>query len=765
MDIDTAEELDSLGIREVLDHDSRPTFVLDLDPDEGSPSESNSLQLIFCNSALRSHEKLLDIVTSGVDDEPEDFADQRYESFKDWAAGVTTYDDSKDVFPLSHVYAGLLWTGSTIRQRWRLVSGNLLWAIDTPFGDLSMGPPGEVSTGGLRAARASEGHRQKPTAAPKKQPVSQVEARSQTATDSTTLVSAQHQQASKPADLPKTSDGSSENTGGSSQSKASLTLASPEKIVTDWTVPNPKGILTPHLEFARTIDWASTPLGSMETWSPEFRQVANLLMNNPHPASLFWGSDLTMIYNEAYAAEVAGNKHPSLMGTGFSGPFSELWEAVSPLFAECARTGISIRKENDYLPIERHGFLEETFFSWSWTPIYGGTKKIQGFYNAPFETTQQEVYRRRMQTINTLGASVAQAKTIKQFWRAVLDGLEHNEFDVPFALLYSVGEGEEGDHSSMSSESTISLKTCHFEGSIAVPDGHIAAPQHLDLKRSREGFVPSFREAMRTREPTLLRTRDGTLPESLLEGVNWRGFGDPCREAIIFPVRPTNTDMVLAFLLLGVNPRRAYDDGYKAFSNMLNRQLATSLASVILFEEEVRRNRDAAEAAALEQEHLTQELALQMSRLRRMTESSPLGMFLISPDGVLREGNDRLFEMTGLSRESLDEMSWMECIMESSLSNMQEGWHHMMTEHSPWSGELQLKDRALATAILEGEYIDYWVMFTAQPEFASDSSLRSIMGSMTDISHLKWAQGLQERRLKEAEETRRQQNDFIDITR
>ena len=65
-----------------------------------------------------------------------------------------------------------------------------------------------------------------------------------------------------------------------------------------------------------------------------------------------------MLYNEAYAEEVAGHKHPNLMGTGFSGPFSELWDAVKDIFAECARTGISIRKEDDYLPIERHGFLE-----------------------------------------------------------------------------------------------------------------------------------------------------------------------------------------------------------------------------------------------------------------------------------------------------------------------------------------------------------------------------------------------------------------------
>lgn len=61
-----------------------------------------------------------------------------------------------------------------------------------------------------------------------------------------------------------------------------------------------------------------------------------------------------MLYNEAYAVEVAGRKHPSLMGTGFSGPFSEVWDSVKDVFAECGRTGVSVRKGDDSLPIERH---------------------------------------------------------------------------------------------------------------------------------------------------------------------------------------------------------------------------------------------------------------------------------------------------------------------------------------------------------------------------------------------------------------------------
>jgi hypothetical protein len=93
---------------------------------------------------------------------------------------------------------------------------------------------------------------------------------------------------------------------------------------------------------------------------------------------------------------------------------------------------------------------------------------------------------------------------------------------------------EEG--ASQCSSSSQSMKCCLLEGTLGVPDDHPAAPKRLDLKRSKGGFVPSFRDAMQTREPTLLTITDGTLSESLMAGFEWRGFGEPCREAVVCPV-------------------------------------------------------------------------------------------------------------------------------------------------------------------------------------------------------------------------------------
>ncbi len=532
--------------------------------------------------------------------------------------------------------------------------------------------------------------------------------------------------------------------------------------VTDWTVAHPKGLLSDHVQYARTVDWVKTPLGPMESWSREFRQAANLCMANPHPAALFWGSELTMLYNEAYAAEVAGKKHPSLMGTGFSGPFAELWDYAGPIFAECARTGTSVRKDYDYLPIDRKGIVEETFYNWSFTPLYGGTDRILGFYNAPFETTQEVVGKRRMQIITRLGESTARVKTVQDFWPCVIACFEDCHYDIPFAFLYSIDDADRMTEAAASPNGA-TAKTCQFQGSLGVPAGHTATPPQLDINGSSDGFIPSFRKAMRNQEATLLNVRDGSLPEAMIADFHWRGFGDPCHQAIVLPVRPTNEDRVLAVLVLGIAPRRIYDDEYEAFVRTLNRQLATSLASIILYESEVRRSREAAAVAAKQQELLKEELSLQANRMRRMTEFSPLGMFFISPEGVLLEANDQFFEMTRIDRECQEPMSWTNCVADTSLESIRCAWAQMHDARTSWSGELLLKSHH-ASGTQSQENLEHWVLFTAHVETRKDGLLKSVMGSITDISHLKWAQNLQMRQLEEAEEMRKRQNEFIDIT-
>lgn len=176
--------------------------------------------------------------------------------------------------------------------------------------------------------------------------------------------------------------------------------------------------------------------------------------------------------------------------------------------------------------------------------MYGGTKDILGLYNAPFETTQQIRGARALQTLLRLGQETNLAKSVSTFWPQILKGLSDNVFDFPFAILYSVSDDMEDENQSQCSETSQSFRSCILEGSLGIPEGHPATPHRLDLKRSRGGFIPAFRDALQTREPKILSTKDGTLAESLIEGFEWRGFGEPSREAVVCPIRPTSGEAV-----------------------------------------------------------------------------------------------------------------------------------------------------------------------------------------------------------------------------
>jgi hypothetical protein len=101
-------------------------------------------------------------------------------------------------------------------------------------------------------------------------------------------------------------------------------------------------------------------------------------------------------------------------------------------------------------------------------------------------------------------------------------------------LLYSVSED---------------VGLCVLEGSLGVPQGHRSAESPLDLQKSNGGFAPYLRESMKSKGAVLLTTEDGTLSYDLIEGLVWRGWGDPCRAVVVCPIYPTTGESILGFLV------------------------------------------------------------------------------------------------------------------------------------------------------------------------------------------------------------------------
>ncbi|CAJ2500598.1 Uu.00g034510.m01.CDS01 [Anthostomella pinea] len=738
--------LQSIGILELLERDDRPTFIVDgANPANTTPGP---FAVLYANPALHVSDAIRHLIfVDFQDDADAKGGKDQFSGFKNWVKSGGVNVDGLDVFMPAYHYGGVDWTCSTLRNRFRFVSANRSAAS---IARTSPEPSHEREPSVESRSRGLTPNAQPKTPSdiviPDRDYFGNVEDDGQPSVGS---------DAGEPVSLHRSTDFT-----------PSVTLSSPRPSF-DWTRIPLTPDLPEHVRFARTRDWASTPLGPIEDWSAELLAMANMVMGSPHPAAMYWGREFTAIYNEAYVA-MAGQKHPKLMGQSYKEAWNEIWPEVAAVFEGAWESGQATMKNDDRLILKRNGFNEETFFSWSIVPLVGDDGSVVGLYNPAFENTRRKVAERRMHTLREVGEKTALAREVKGFWTLVHEGLEYNEDDVPFNLVYSVTEDPESDVSSMHSGSFVNPPHLILEASVGVPQGHQCLVSALDLRTSNEGFAPYMRESMsNSGRPVILSAEKGTLPEGLMDGFEWRGGGEPCHSIVIFPVHPTTgSESVVGFIVMGVNPRRPFDEDYELFVNLLSRQLATSLASVVLFEEEIRRGQKAAQMAAADRQELTKQLHIRTQEVEeselkftRMAEFAPVGMFIANHMGHITYCNDMWWDISRHNR-SHSVNNWMQSVKDEDRPALEKVWHHLITEKVAITHEFRFK-----CSRHEGEtVIDTWVLMSAYPERNVNGGIKGIFGCITNISQQKLAEQIQMHRREEAVELKRQQENFIDIT-
>ena len=143
----------------------------------------------------------------------------------------------------------------------------------------------------------------------------------------------------------------------------------------------------------RAHDWSSSPLGAPATWPQSLRSVVGLLLGSKFPMFVAWGRDLGFLYNDAYA-EILGAKHPRALGARFHDIWSEIWPDISPLI-DAALAGEATYREHLPLLMNRKGFDEQTWFTFSYSPVRDESGRVAGMFCAVAETTGQVLAERR----------------------------------------------------------------------------------------------------------------------------------------------------------------------------------------------------------------------------------------------------------------------------------------------------------------------------------------------------------------------------------
>ena len=178
----------------------------------------------------------------------------------------------------------------------------------------------------------------------------------------------------------------------------------------------------------RELDWAKTPLGPLEGWPQSLRIAVGICLTSRFPMFVWWGPEHVNIYNDAYIP-ILGARHPRALGRPARETWSEIWSVVGPQADAVMVAGEATWNERVLLVMERHGYPEETYFTWSYSPIYDESGGIGGVYCACVEETSRVMTERErdrlMREIETERMRLAEAFSQAPSFLAILRGPEH----------------------------------------------------------------------------------------------------------------------------------------------------------------------------------------------------------------------------------------------------------------------------------------------------------------------------------------------------
>jgi PAS domain-containing protein len=207
--------------------------------------------------------------------------------------------------------------------------------------------------------------------------------------------------------------------------------AYPDAVATRWgevSVPSRRPLDRPgHGPEARALlafPWETTPIGPVDSWPDQLRLLVQVILSSEFPMMIVWGRDYTQLYNDAFRPILGTGKHPGALGRSARETWAEIWDEIGPLFARVF-AGEAVWNADHRLLINRNGYDEETFFTYSYSPIHDESDLVAGLLVVATETTAQVVDRRRLSCMRDLAAALVGATSIESVTDATIDALRN----------------------------------------------------------------------------------------------------------------------------------------------------------------------------------------------------------------------------------------------------------------------------------------------------------------------------------------------------
>ena len=381
----------------------------------------------------------------------------------------------------------------------------------------------------------------------------------------------------------------------------------------------------------RRHDWAATSLGPPERWPNALKVALRLLLTSRFEMWLGWGPDINFFYNDAYRPTL-GIKHPRALGTPTRVLWAEIWDDIKDRIDTVYTQGEATWDRALLLFLERNGYPEETYHTFSYSPLIGDAGAVEGMFCAVSEETDRVINERRLASLRELASGLATTTDRTSVMQMVEASLAANPHDLPFSLVYLFDEA---------GRATLATSTGTTTPDLIAPVQPDADPWGLD--RIWAGGAKH------------------RLNVSAWQGVPSGAWDRPPGEAAVIPLIGQGGERPFGALVVGLNPFRPGDEGYTPFLKLLAGQIASSLASAQVHEAEVARaaalaeavllRQQAAEALALANLQLTSEVeqrTAERDRLRDLFEQAPSFMSVLrGPDHVFDLANAAYLRLVG----------------------------------------------------------------------------------------------------------------------
>jgi len=315
----------------------------------------------------------------------------------------------------------------------------------------------------------------------------------------------------------------------------------------------------------RERDWAKTPLGSPTQWQQSLKTAVRIMLTSRQAMFVWWGEELINLYNDAYKA-IMGGKHPEALGQPASYVWREIWEQIGPRAESAILKNEGTYDEALLLIMERNGYPEETYYTFSYSPVPNDEGGTGGIICANTDDTQRIIGERQLALLRELAAKTADARTFDNACTLSARCLETNPYDLPFAMIYL----DDPQH-----------QRVVLAGTSGIDRTHVAVPETVDLDADS---VWSFAEVLKTQKTVLISDLASTF-----EGLPTGAWERSPHQAVAVPIAPSGQTGRAGILIVGLNPFRLFNDSYRGFIDLVAAQIAASIANAQAYEEERKR--------------------------------------------------------------------------------------------------------------------------------------------------------------------------------